>query len=124
MLILSTTALEYEGIYRKTGGSGQSKSITQLFERGDYASFDLRDSDRFNDICSVTSVLKNYFRSLPNPLLTYDLHEQFIAASTMKDPDAKTAALQDLVTRLPPEHYNTTRALMLHLHRYVPCSIN
>ncbi|KAI0771795.1 hypothetical protein BC629DRAFT_1583291 [Irpex lacteus] len=114
---VDTLALEYEGIYRKTGGSGQSKSITQLFERGDYASFDLRDSDRFNDICSVTSVLKNYFRSLPNPLLTYDLHEQFIAASTMKDPDAKTAALQDLVTRLPPEHYNTTRALMLHLHR-------
>ncbi len=69
-------------------------------------------------------MLKNYFRSLPNPLLTYDLHEQFIAASTMKDPDAKTAALQDLVTRLPPEHYNTTRALMLHLHRYVPCPIS
>ena len=112
-------ALTYEGIYRKTGGTGQSKTITQLFERGDYASFDLKDSDRFNDICSVTSVLKNYFRSLPDPLLTYDLHEQFTAVSSMKDPDAKAAAFANLVTKLPLEHYNTTRALMLHLHRYV-----
>ncbi|THH00751.1 hypothetical protein EW026_g1829 [Hermanssonia centrifuga] len=110
-------ALDYEGIYRKTGGSGQSKTITQLFERGDYASFDLRDNDRFNDICSVTSVLKTYFRSLPDPLLTYALHEQFIAASTMKDPAMKSSALTELVAELPREHYHTTRALMLHLHR-------
>jgi len=74
--------MDYEGIYRKTGGASQSKLITQLFERGHYNSFDLCDSDRFNDICSVTSVLKTYFRSLPNPLLTFDLHEQFVIAAS------------------------------------------
>ena len=83
LFISFTTALDYEGIYRKTGGSGQSKMITQLFERGDY-SFDLLDSDRFNDVCSITSVLKTYFRSLPDPLLTYALHDKFIAAATVK----------------------------------------
>lgn len=74
-------AMDYEGIYRKTGGTGQSKVITQLFEKGNYEAFDLRDTDSFNDICSVTSVLKNYFRSLPNPLLTYALHDAFVGAS-------------------------------------------
>jgi Rho-type GTPase-activating protein 1/2 len=74
--------MDYEGIYRKTGGASQSKMITRLFERGDYDSFDLRDSDQFNDICSVTSVLKTYFRCLPNPLLTFDLHEQFATAAS------------------------------------------
>lgn len=73
--------MEYEGIYRKTGGAGQSKLITQAFERGDYDSFDLQDVETFNDISSVTSVLKNYFRTLPNPLLTFDLHEQFVQAA-------------------------------------------
>ena len=34
-LTLLSIALDYEGIYRKTGGSGLSKAITQLFERGD-----------------------------------------------------------------------------------------
>ncbi|KAG6864793.1 hypothetical protein C0991_007123 [Blastosporella zonata] len=109
-------ALEYEGIYRKTGGTGQSKAITQLFERGDYMSFDLRDSDRFNDICSVTSVLKNYFRSLPVPLLTYDLHDEFMAAVKIKDHTSRDATMLDLVNRLPDEHYYTLRMLMLHLH--------
>lgn len=110
-------ALDYEGIYRKTGGSGQTKMITQLFERGDYGAFDLRDDDRFNDICSVTSVLKTYFRQLPVPLLTYDLHGEFISAVSLKDPGLKTQYLQELVKRLPSEHYHTLRLLMLHLHR-------
>ncbi|KAF9227151.1 RhoGAP-domain-containing protein [Gyrodon lividus] len=114
---VETLALDYEGIYRKTGGSGQTKTITQLFERGDYAAFDLRDIDRFNDICSVTSVLKTYFRSLPVPLLTYDLHEEFITAAGLKDPALKTMHLQELVDRLPSEHYHTLGLLMLHLHR-------
>lgn len=109
--------MDYEGIYRKTGGSGQSKIITQLFERGEYAAFDLHDQDRFNDICSVTSVLKTYFRSLPDPLLTYALHENFISAATMRDPAMKSNALSELVGKLPREHYHTARILMLHLHR-------
>ncbi|CAK5281481.1 unnamed protein product, partial [Mycena citricolor] len=112
-------AMDYEGIYRKTGGSGQSKAITQLFERGNYAAFDLCDSDRFNDICSVTSVLKSYFRSLPTPLLTYDLHEQFMSAVQNRDPTVKNRTLLELVNKLPIEHYCTLRTVMLHLHRQV-----
>ncbi|KAI6121821.1 RhoGAP-domain-containing protein [Pisolithus sp. B1] len=114
---VEAVALDYEGIYRKTGGYGQTKIITQLFERQDYTTFDLRDTDRFNDICSVTSVLKTYFRSLPVPLLTFDLHEEFISAAGLKDPALKTKHLQGLVDRLPSEHYHTLRLLVLHLHR-------
>ncbi|OBZ70688.1 putative Rho-type GTPase-activating protein 3 [Grifola frondosa] len=110
-------ALEYEGIYRKTGGAGQSKTITQLFERGDYQAFDLRDTERFNDICSVTSVLKTYFRSLPNPLFTHALHEEFVNATSIRDQAIKSRTFQELVKELPQEHYYTTRAMMLHLHR-------
>ncbi|KAF8647087.1 hypothetical protein AX16_006921 [Volvariella volvacea WC 439] len=109
-------ALEYEGIYRKTGGLGQSKTITQLFEKGDYAAFDLRDTNRFNDICSVTSVLKTYFRSLPIPLLTYELHEDFMQAVHVRDPVIRHNTLMELVNKLPTEHYHTLRLLMLHLY--------
>lgn len=109
-------ALDYEGIYRKTGGSSQSKMITQLFERGDYTTFDLLDTDKFNDICSVTSVLKNYFRSLPNPLLTFELYPQFVQGVAIKDPAMRDRTLSDLVKQLPSEHYYTLRTLMIHLH--------
>lgn len=69
--------MNYEGIYRKTGGMGQTKLITQYFERGQ--EFDLEDADKFNDLAAVTSCMKNFFRSLPDPLFTHDLHEEFVA---------------------------------------------
>ncbi|KAG8904479.1 hypothetical protein FRB99_001691 [Tulasnella sp. 403] len=110
-------AMDYEGIYRKTGGSSQTKAITQLFERGNYDAFDLKDTNAFNDICSVTSVLKTYFRMLPNPLLTYALHDAFVDAACIKEPRDKHVALLGLVSQLPREHYHTLRYLILHLYR-------
>jgi len=110
-------AMTYEGIYRKTGGSSLSKYITQLFVRGNYDAFDLKDMDRFNDINSTTSVMKSYFRSLPDPLLTHELHESFVSAASLKDAEAKHARLTSLVAELPDAHYNTLRVLMLHLNR-------
>ncbi|WWC91633.1 uncharacterized protein L201_006579 [Kwoniella dendrophila CBS 6074] len=114
---VEAVGMEYEGIYRKTGGSSQSKQITQLFERGDYDAFDLTDLEVFNDISSVTSVLKSYFRSLPNPLLTHALHESFVAAASIRDANNKHSALCALLKELPKEHYNTLKTLMLHLNR-------
>jgi hypothetical protein len=37
----------------------------------------------------------------------------------VRDPAAKTKAMQDLVVELPSEHYHTVKLLMSHLHRYV-----
>ena len=54
---------------------------------------------------------------MPNPLLTFTLHEQFVGAAALKDPQTKMAAITTLVHQLPHEHYCTLRFLMLHLHR-------
>jgi hypothetical protein len=85
-------------------------------QRGDYDAFDMCNSDRFNDICAVTSVLKNYFRLLPDLLLTSELHKRFMSAARVRDLAAKTKALQDLVVELPSEHYHTVKLLVSHLH--------
>ncbi|KAL1412711.1 Rho-type gtpase-activating protein [Vanrija albida] len=114
---VEANGMEYEGIYRKTGGSSQSKQITSLFERGNYESFDLTNVDHFNDISSITSVLKTYFRQLPDPLLTHSLHESFVAAANIRDPNNKSSALRALLKELPQAHYATLKFLMLHLHR-------
>lgn len=66
--------MDFEGIYRKTGGAGQVKQITQLFETSDSVSLDNEDWD----ISAVTSVLKNYFRGLENPLYTFELLQEFV----------------------------------------------
>lgn len=70
--------MDYEGIYRKSGGVGQMRQIQQAFEKGEVPN--LIDEEKWNDICAVTSVLKQYFRELPNPLFTYELHSKYIDA--------------------------------------------
>ena len=66
--------MDIEGIYRKTGGSGQVKQIQEGFEKTE--DFDI--SDPGLDITAVTSVLKQYFRKLPTPLLTFDIYDRVL----------------------------------------------
>ncbi|KAI8578378.1 hypothetical protein K450DRAFT_247604 [Umbelopsis ramanniana AG] len=107
--------LDFEGIYRKSGGASQMRFIQQAFDQGD--AIDLTDDDQFNDICAITSVLKTYFRELPNPLLTYELHNKFIDAITNKARDDQIQTFYQLVQQLPAENYNTLKYLMLHLDK-------
>ncbi|GMK59982.1 hypothetical protein CspeluHIS016_0901990 [Cutaneotrichosporon spelunceum] len=114
---VEANGMEYEGIYRKTGGNAQCKQITQLFERGKYDTFDLTNADDFNDISAITSVLKNYFRNLPDPVFTHKLHESFVAAANIRGADNRKQALCALLQELPKAHYDTLKVLMLHLNR-------
>lgn len=66
--------MEVEGIYRKTGGSGLVKTIQEGFEKSE--DYDISDPDL--DITAVTSVLKQYFRKLPIPLLTFDIYDRVL----------------------------------------------
>ena len=127
--------MNYEGVYRKSGGNGQTKLITQCFERGQ--DFDLQDLDKFNDLAAVTSCMKNFFRSLPDPLFTYELHENFVSCTGscfnssrcrreahgdgigLADGEAKLNAVEDTLYQLPEVHFYTARMLIGHLHRFV-----
>lgn len=72
--------LDYEGIYRKSGGAAQIRAIQLAFDNGD--KINLSDEEEYNDICAVTSVLKQYFRELPDPLLTHETYDKFIQVSS------------------------------------------
>lgn len=66
--------MDMEGIYRKTGGNSQTKAIQEGFDKNE--NFDISDPDI--DITAVTSVLKQYFRKLPTPLLTFDVYDRIL----------------------------------------------
>ncbi|XP_076372211.1 uncharacterized protein LOC143257430 [Tachypleus tridentatus] len=55
-----------------------------------------------------------YFRELPNPLLTYQLYEQFVNAVQVEE-ETKLIHIRDVVQQLPPPHYRTLEYLMRHL---------
>lgn len=69
--------MDQEGIYRKTGGNSQVNQIKDGFDKDE--NFDISDTDL--DITAVTSVLKQYFRRLPTPLLTFDVYERILESN-------------------------------------------
>ena len=63
------------GIYRQ---SGLQKSIFNLRNAFDEEKFnELENETYLNDVHAVASLIKTYFRELPNPLLTYKLFHKF-----------------------------------------------
>jgi hypothetical protein len=69
--------MDIEGIYRKTGGNSLVKSIQEGFEKTE----DYDISDPSLDITAVTSVLKQYFRKLPTPLLTFEVYDRILESN-------------------------------------------
>ena len=67
---------------------------------------------------NVASVIKLYFRKLPEPLLGYDLYHEFLEFNCNMDQSVIITRLQDLfATKLPVQNYETLKYLMIHLKR-------
>jgi Rho-type GTPase-activating protein 1/2 len=109
--------MDVEGIYRKSGGNTQVKAVQAGFEKD--GAYDLSDPDL--DIHAVTSALKQYFRKLPTPLITYDVYEMFLEAGQAqggeKDKKKQAYQLRMAIAELPEHHRNCLEYLVQHLAR-------
>nr|POE94633.1 isoform 3 of n-chimaerin [Quercus suber] len=105
--------MDVEGVYRKSGGSGQVKTVQQGFEKDGL--YDISDPDL--DIHAVTSAMKQYFRKLPTPLITYDAYDALLEAGALADREKQAVALRAAVADLPEHHRNCLEYLVQHLAR-------
>lgn len=106
--------MNVEGIYRKSGGNSQVQQVREGFERN-LVDFDLSDPDL--DINAVTSALKQYFRKLPNPLITYDVYDRLLETTTVPEASLRTESMRQALNELPRVHYEVLEYLMQHLTR-------
>ncbi len=67
-----------DGIYRHTGLQSNIQRLRNAFDEEKFD--EVQNEIYINDIHSVSSLLKMYFRELPNPLLTYQLYNKFIVS--------------------------------------------
>lgn len=128
-----------EGIYRKSGSSSQVKTIQVGFEKD--LNYDISDPDL--DIHAVTSALKQYFRKLPNPLITFEVYDALLEAAggdgpptmapglgmggmgmgltpdkgTKAEEEEKARKVKEVVDSLPTSHRETLEFLIEHLVR-------
>ncbi|KAG8718042.1 hypothetical protein FRC08_006076 [Ceratobasidium sp. 394] len=108
--------LENVGIYRVNGTTSRVQKLKALLDR-DVASVDLDSDEWASDINNVASVLKLWFRELPEPLMTWELYGSFVEAAQIEGERLRSIRLHEHVNALPDAHYSTLKFLMGHLHK-------
>uniref|UniRef100_A0A671WJG3 Rho GTPase activating protein 42a n=1 Tax=Sparus aurata TaxID=8175 RepID=A0A671WJG3_SPAAU len=101
------------GLYR-TGGVN---SKVQRLMTTSTAPADMQLDADIWDNKTITSGLKNYFRCLAEPLLTYRLHKEFIRAAKYDDQTYRVRAIHALVHKLPEKNRSMLDLLTNHLHK-------
>ncbi|VDM95000.1 unnamed protein product [Thelazia callipaeda] len=107
------------GVYRQCGIQSNIQKLRNGFDSGHLP--DLSDDTILKDIHSVSSLLKQYFRQLPNPLFTFELYPDFISAYETTD-EKQVERFKDIIGRLPCEHYRTAKYLIRHLSKLCQCT--
>jgi len=103
--------MDVEGIYRKSGGTGQVNQIRAGFERDN--DFDISDPDL--DIHAVTSALKQFLRKLPTPLISYDVYDMLLDCARIEDQKARAQPMKEAINQLPKSHKDCLEFLVFHL---------
>ncbi|XP_078053130.1 rac GTPase activating protein tumbleweed [Augochlora pura] len=101
-----------QGLYRVNGGSTEVKCLKEKFLKG-------RGAPNLTevDIATICSTLKDFLRSLREPLITVGLWADFVRATTINDKQDADAALYQAISELPQPNRDTLAFLILHLQR-------
>ncbi|XP_017333341.1 unconventional myosin-IXb isoform X5 [Ictalurus punctatus] len=101
-----------EGIYRKSGSANRMKELRQLLE-ADPNSVCLEDYP----IHTVTGLVKQWLRELPEPLMTFNHYNDFLHAVELPEKPEQVLAIYRVIEELPTAHYQTLERLIFHLVR-------
>ncbi|XP_021359294.1 unconventional myosin-IXa-like isoform X8 [Mizuhopecten yessoensis] len=103
------------GVYRKSGANAKVKLLKQNLDCGKE---DLSDIDlvEFN-VHTLASTLKKYFVELPEPLLTFDLYDDFIRTTDIQDEKERIQSLYAVIDKLPKINFDLFERLIFHLAR-------
>nr|XP_033490985.1 unconventional myosin-IXAb-like isoform X8 [Epinephelus lanceolatus] len=101
-----------EGIYRKSGSTNKIKELRQGLDT-DVNSVNLDDYN----IHVIASVLKQWLRDLPSPLLTFELYEEFLRAMGQPDKREVIRGVYSVIDQLSRTHLSALERLIFHLVR-------
>ncbi|KAM4838483.1 SH3 domain-binding protein 1 [Urocitellus parryii] len=112
VLMLLSEGMQEEGLFRLAAGASVLKRLKQTMAS------DPRGLEAFcSDPHAVAGALKSYLRELPEPLMTFDLYDDWMRAASLKEPAARLEALREACRRLPQENLSNLRYLMKFLAR-------
>lgn len=103
-----------QGLYRVGGVSSKVQKLLSLMIDEKSCDIDLAASEDW-DVKTITSALKLYLRSLPEPLMTYELYKEFIVPAKCGSPESRVQAIHCLVHKLPEKNRLVLSLVTKHL---------
>lgn len=104
--------MEEEGLFRIAGGASKLRRIKLSL---DACCLTLPIALEYKDPHVVAGALKSYLRELPEPLLTYRLYSEWMAAARITQNDPRLRALWEVLHKLPPPNFENLRFLIKFL---------
>lgn len=120
--IIERFGLDLEGIYRKSGNVTVVQNLRESID-AKFTNYLLigNNIDANNiidtDIYCIASLLKLFFSSLPEPLLTREYYQEFLETVKSMDENYIAKKMHHLVYNLPDGAYFTLRTLIFHLNK-------
>uniref|UniRef100_A0A0K0EKS2 Myosin motor domain-containing protein n=1 Tax=Strongyloides stercoralis TaxID=6248 RepID=A0A0K0EKS2_STRER len=114
LMNIEVRALFVEGLYRKTGSLATVRATRKQIET-------CEDYEKLNfdevPVHVVTTLVKAFFRELIEPLITFELYENFINVSEVEDSMERVRCLSVMTDLLPKCNKCVLDRLMYHLAR-------
>ncbi|CAI5759600.1 unnamed protein product [Candida verbasci] len=121
ILEVEKRGLDFEGIYRISGGNSTIVQIEQAFtnlpiEPNEKQINNLDEIILNCDIHAITSALKRYLRKLPEPLIPYSFYDDYIKIAHLQ-PQQRVSELNKLIVKLPVANQKVLQVLTKHLNK-------
>uniref|UniRef100_A0A671N2J3 Rho GTPase-activating protein 17 n=1 Tax=Sinocyclocheilus anshuiensis TaxID=1608454 RepID=A0A671N2J3_9TELE len=110
VMMLLETGMNEEGLFRIAAGASKLKKLKAAL---DCSTSQLEEF--YSDPHAVAGALKSYLRELPEPLMTYQLYDEWTQASNVPDPDKRLQALWVTCNQLPKNNKANFRYLIKFL---------
>nr|XP_009663495.1 PREDICTED: SH3 domain-binding protein 1 [Struthio camelus australis] len=112
VMMLLASGMREEGLFRLAAGASVLRKLKSSLASGSNA---LEEVYADPHALAGEGALKSYLRELPQPLMTFELYDEWVKVASFKDLDGRVQSLQDTCSRLPQENYNNLRYLIKFL---------
>ncbi|XP_030255862.1 rho GTPase-activating protein 44 isoform X3 [Sparus aurata] len=110
--MLLECGMQEEGLFRIAPSASKLKKLKASLDCG------VLDVQEYSaDPHAIAGALKSYLRELPEPLMSYELYNDWIQASNIQDQDKRLQALLNACEKLPPANNNNFKYLIKFLSK-------
>ncbi|XP_078229192.1 rho GTPase-activating protein 44 isoform X7 [Callithrix jacchus] len=110
--MLLECGMQEEGLFRVAPSASKLKKLKAAL---DCCVVDVQEYSA--DPHAIAGALKSYLRELPEPLMTFELYDEWIQASNIQEQDKKLQALWNACEKLPKANHNNIRYLIKFLSK-------